>query len=361
LTKTSKIFVVLLPLAILAGGFYFATNQKTSDTTKSVGVTDQITPGSIESSQSPQAAPRNPLATKAETPSDSSNQVRDQTSLSSQQIADSITPASASSDSTQTISRSTNTTQVSDDLALKVDRYTDNEFRRMETRLSTDTALRMQLLEEFRNYPDSNRAKQIAALLGPFDDPEIIETASMLVYSGDSNSQRMGLELLSRMQPHSDDARNIAIDLLSSVDDAATLVSTMNVLAIPAKDANAEQRQLLADNTYNLSNHRDPRVRSHSLSIMSRWQKNAPNTVTAIERGLTDPEAAVRSSAVYASENMTSASPALINNLLTIAENIDEKRTVRSAAVRAISTMTLDSTQMRRFRIARANISRRGQ
>jgi len=94
---------------------------------------------------------------------------------------------------------------------------------------------------------------------------------------------------------------------------------------------------------------------------MSRWQQNSATTVAAIEKGLTDPEAAVRASAVYGSNNMTSPSNALIDNLLSIAENTEEKRTVRSAAARALGKMTLDSTQMRRFRIARARINRRDQ
>jgi len=360
LTKTSKTIAVILPLAILAGGFYFANKQSTSDPSQSTDVsTLQDQSGSIEPTQKPHNSIHNPLATKTvEHSASSTTEPNGDLALQTNNQSANQTASVSTPEPSPVL---TDNTQSSDDLAQKADRYNDSEFRRMEARLSSDAALRMQLLEEFRNYPGSDRAKQIAALLGPFDDPEIIETASMLVYSGDPDSQKMGLELLSRMQPHNDEARNIAIDLLSSVDDPATLVSTMNVLAIPTDDANAEQRQLLADNTNSLSNHRDPRVRSHSLSIMSRWQQNSATTVAAIEKGLTDPEAAVRASAVYGSNNMTSPSEALIDNLLSIAENTDEKRTVRSAAARALGKMTLSPTQMRRFRIARARINRRDQ
>jgi len=239
LTKLSKTIAAILPLAILAGGFYFANKQSTRTTSQTTDASNhQGQSGSIEPTHVPEASTHNPLAPKSEEHSASS--IAEPNSGPSLQSKTHTASQAALSNTPEAASELSDTAQSSDDLALKTERYNDNEFRRMEARLSTDVGLRMQLLEEFRNYPGSPRAKQIAALLGPFDDTEIIETASMLVYSGDPDSQRMGLELLSRMQPHSDDARNIAIDLLSSVDDPTTLVSTMNVLAIPAKDANAD-------------------------------------------------------------------------------------------------------------------------
>ena len=133
----------------------------------------------------------------------------------------------------------------------------------------------MQLLEEFRYNTDPARAKQLAALLGPYNDPAIVQTASELAYSGDHQSQLAGLDLLARVQPRNDEARDVAIDLLGSGNDPTLLVATMNVLAVPARTATASQRQLLNDNLANLAKHYDPKVRGQSLSLLGRWDKNS--------------------------------------------------------------------------------------
>ena len=238
-------------------------------------------------------------------------------------------------------------------------RLTDDEFKDLEALISNDKGLRMDLLDEFRYNTDPERAKQLAALLGPHNDPEIVQTAAELVYSGDPNSKTAGLDLLNRVQPHSSEAREIAIDLLSAETDPEFLVSTLNVLATPVEAANESQRQLLTDNLNNLSNHHDAIVRSHSLSLMGRWDKNSPASRESLTRGLSDTNAKVRSSAVYAITNIQNPDEYMVEGLLNIAEDTDIKKPTRYAALQALSKMNLNGTPVRRYNLAKRNISRR--
>jgi len=246
-----------------------------------------------------------------------------------------------------------------DAASVAVEPLTDEEFLRLEQQIKTDRQLRMQLLDEFRYNTDPARAKQLAALLGPYDDPAIVQTASELAYSGNLQSQIAGLDLLARVQTRNDEARNVAIDLLSSGNDPTLLVATMNVLATPARAATPDQRQLLNDNLGNLANHYDPKVRGQSLALIGRWDKNSAVARESLSRGLTDSDAAVRSRAAFAIKNIRNPDANMITGLLSLAENTDDKKSARFAALSALEKMQLTGINLRRYNLAKRNINRR--
>jgi len=330
-----RLLLLTLPLAILACGWFFI--QTKNSTTPPLSRDSAPTENSTLTTS-------NPLAPVEETDIATA-------------IVNDITPA------TENPGPLTPTQQNAPDVdvtTLAVDqRLTDEEFKRLEALISKDKGLRLELLDEFRYNTDPERAKQLAALLGPYNDPEIVQTAAELVYSGDPNSKTAGLDLLNRVQPHSNDARDIAIDLLSVENDPEFLVSTLNVLATPARGANVNQRQLLTDNLNNLSSHFDPRVRSHSLSLMGRWDKNSPPSRESLTRGLSDTDSKVRSSAVYAITNIQNPDTYMIEGLLNIAEDTNTGKPTRYAALQALSQMNLNGVPMRRYNNVKRNISRR--
>jgi len=303
-----KSLLALLPLAIVAGGWYFVQNKKTGSsdadlTVSSSPATDAIRDDSI--------------------PDDS---VTDNPNRSSSQPTDSNTAGAVGSPGV-------------DAASVAVVPLSDEEFLRLKRQLK--------------------RAKQLAALLGPYDDPAIVQTASELAYSGDLQSQIAGLNLLARVQPRNDEARNVAIDLLSSGSEPVLLVATMNVLATPARTATVDQRQLLNDNLSNLANHYDPKVRAQSLSLLGRWDKNSPVARESLSRGLTDSDPAVRSGAAFAIKNIRNPDASMISGLLGIAENTEEKKSARYAALSALEKMQLTGTPLRRYGIAKRNVNRR--
>jgi len=346
-----KLLFVVLPLAILAGGWYFLQSQKAADSPAPSLSLDSgnSTPAAINSELA-----SNPASQTTPTPQDNNSDV-------ATAIVTDISESNSTRDVFVPEQRSDQQEKIDVTTIAIDDRLTDEEFERLEALIRRDKGLRMQLLEEFRYNTDSARAKQLAALLGPYNDPEILQTASELVYSGDPESMKAGLDLLSRIQPRSSEARDIAIDLLSSENNPDLLVSTMNVLATPARTADPSQRQLLADNLNNLSNHYDPIVRSHSLSLVGRWDKNSPSSRESLTRGLNDTDPTVRSSAAFAIRNIQNPDDNMIDGLLNIAEDTTIKKSTRYAALEALAQMNLSSTTLRRYNLTKSNINRRVQ
>ncbi len=351
-----KSLLLLLPLAILVGGWYFVQSKNNNSPNQKTTAGAPATTAPVALSPVTDA-PDNPVATE-----------KDDASI----IVDAITngpvndPATSnenessgqSATSTDNYESINNTSRV-DAASVAVNPLSDEEFLQLEQQIKTDRKLRLQLLEEFRYNTDPARAKQLAALLGPYNDPAIVQTASELAYSGDYQSQIAGLDLLARVQPRNDEARNVAIDLLSSGNDPTLLVATMNVLAIPAGTATASQRQLLNDNLANLANHYDPIVRGQSLSLLGRWDKNSAIARESLSSGLTDSDPAVRSRAAFAIKNISNPNADMISGLLSIAENTDNKKSARYAALSALDNMQLTGTSLRRYTIAKRNINQR--
>ena len=332
-----RILLLIIPFALLASGWFFIHTKKVKSQIPSLSQDFDHTGNSdLKENNSPAPAKKTDIATT----------IADDINSSTEK------PLPAAPDQ-QPNTKIDATTIAADQ------RLTDEEFEQLELLLRNDKALRLELLEEFRLNANPERAKQLAALLGPHNDPEILQTASALVYSGDPISKTAGLDLLRRIQPRSTDARNIAIDLLSVETDPAFLVSTMNVLATPATSAGEGQRQLLADNLNNLSNHYDPRVRSHSLSLMGRWDKNSLTSRDSLTRGLSDTDPGVRSSAAYAIRNIQNPDDNMIDGLLNIAEDADTKKSTRYAALEALDKMSLSGISIRRYNLAKRNVNRR--
>ena len=349
-----KSLVLLLPLAILAGGWYFLQSQSLDSSNPDSTATAPAE--AVSPSATSPFATDNPVATE-----------KDDASI----IVDAIPTDPAPDDSnTNNANESSSQPAIDNNVAtinstgvdaasVAVEPLTDEEFLRLEQQIKTDRQLRMQLLEEFRYNTDPARAKQLAALLGPYDDPAIVQTASELAYSGDLQSQIAGLDLLARVQTRNDEARNVAIDLLSSGNDPTLLVATMNVLATPARAATPGQRQLLNDNLGNLANHYDPKVRGQSLALIGRWDKNSAVARESLSRGLTDSDAAVRSRAAFAIKNIRNPDADMITGLLALAENTDDKKSARFAALSALEKMQLTGINLRRYNLAKRNINRR--
>ncbi len=350
-----KTLLVLLPLAILAGGWYFGLHEN-SDSHELIPTESSPTlsnSGNDHTTSNEATAANNPLETK-----------KDDAALIAESIESDSTDTSASQLESEQLNNANTSLSAADNIepsSVAVEPLTDEEFIRLEEQLKTDRQLRLSLLEEFRYTIDPARAKQLAALLGPYNDPEILQVASELAYSGDLQSRIAGLDLLRRIQPRSDEARNIAIELLSSGDDTQMLVATMNVLATPpSRRANDAQLQSLNDNLNNLSNHYDATVRSQSMALLGRWDKNSMVAREALSRGLNDPDPAVRSSAAFAINNISNPDDDMIAGLLSIAENTTEIKPTRFAALRALGSMQLSATQQRRYEVAKRSANRRG-
>jgi len=331
----------MLPLALLASGWYFKQHiDQTSSDTATIPVAAANTD------------PSDPAETHTDATSGSSeNTIVTDTS----QQATTSSQASPGNSNTQD-SRSANRSSNSSAHAVGVDPLSDQDYAALLKRLRQEPEFLASLLEEYRLNTDPVRAKRLATLFGDLRNPEIVQTAATLVYSGNPDSQRMGLDLLSRLQPHDDEARSIAMDLLASETDPGLLVATLNVFATPAAGASTDHRELLLDNLNLLATHQHPLVRSHSISLIGRWGDGTDSN--HLIAGLTDTSSVVRARSASALKKAVNPGTSVISGLLAVAEDSSEIKTTRQSALYSLQNMPMDDEARRRYEQAVIQVRR---
>ncbi len=231
------------------------------------------------------------------------------------------------------------TSQPVDISALGRSALGDQEFLAFAEHFRNDPAQLQQLIDEFRQETDPTRKAALSKLLGEIGGADVTLAASELVFSGDPESRRIGLELLQAVQPGNAEARNIASTLLATEVEPGVLVDTLTTLARPGT-VDDGTRQYLSDQIAFLADHDSEKVRSVSLNILSRWNKNGQYT-EVIRGGLTDDAAVVRESAAYALVGHKNVNQTLIDSLLSVAINDQELEQARRGAVLALKGMPI--------------------
>lgn len=225
----------------------------------------------------------------------------------------------------------------------------DADFEALVARLKTDPVLHAQLIDEFRQELDAGRRAELARLLGEVGGAEATQLASELIFSGDDQSRKLGLQMLRQVQPDSVEARNIASGLLANEVEPKVLMSTLTVLANPGT-VDKDSRALLSDQVALLATHQSAGVRGISLDILSRWSTDGRDTPVLLN-GLQDPEPRVRESAAYALVGHEDASVTVTQSLLLVVRNTDEQSATRRAALLALRSFSLDEAQLGELRI----------
>ncbi len=333
----SKALLLVLPLALVAGGWLFLQRD-------SQPLNTAPTPLSAEPTQSDSSVLEERLNNEPASPSTTA-------------VTTNLQPAESLKNDLQADHLQANDTTAVDPYNVGLEPLSDQEYAALQSQLHSDSGLLLSLLEEFRYNTNPKRALQLAALLGEHNRPEVIDVAAELAYSGDPASQKIGLDLLSRLQPNNDRARDIAIDLLGSENNPELLVSTMNVLATPARKASATQRDTLLANITLLSSHNDYNVRSHSVALIGRWNKDTGKDT--LVSALSDSHPQVRARAASALRGVSNPDYSVINGLLTIAENTTEEKTTRQSALYSLKEMPLSSADQQRFNLAQTNVRQR--
>ena len=220
---------------------------------------------------------------------------------------------------------------------------TDEEYLTLSERFRNDPALLQQLIDEFRQETDPSRKASLSKLLGEIGGADVTLAASELVFSGDPESRRIGLELLQAVQPGNAEARDIASTLLATEVEPGVLVDTLTTLARPGS-VDDGARQYLSEQIAFLADHDSEKVRSVSLNILSRWNKNGQYT-EVIRGGLTDEAPVVRESAAYALVGHKNISQTLVDSLLAVATNDQELEQARRGAVLALKGMPISDIE----------------
>ena len=235
--------------------------------------------------------------------------------------------------------------------------WSDAEFDRLTALLKKHPEMIEQLALEFRINTDPQRSKRLAMLLGQFDNPIIAEVGAELAFSGDPVSQKTGLRLLGRLQPHSPRARETVADLLSVESNPEVLVSALNAMAKPARTSEAEQKDLL-DRFSRLAKNNDPVVRSHSMAIISRWARDI-NMNEILLQGLDDSDPKVRETAAFSLIKTRHMSEEVKNGLLAKIEDSNERKRTREAALYALQRFDLNPDEQARYAKSHEDIQKK--
>lgn len=223
----------------------------------------------------------------------------------------------------------------------------DAEFEQLAARLRANPALLQQLIDEFRQEVDTTRRDELSRLLGEVGGSAVTLTASELIYSGDAESRRIGLELLQRVQPGNAEARDIASSLLATEVEPDVLVGTLTTLARPGA-VDDDSRDFLTEQVAFLTTHDDATVRGISLNILSRWSTDNRYTPVLLD-GLKDQVNVVRESAAYALVGHEDASDSVIAALFAVATDPSEHKQARRGSILALRGMEISEEQRQRL------------
>lgn len=218
----------------------------------------------------------------------------------------------------------------------------DQTFEQLVVLLRQSPDLLLRLVDEFRQETDPVRRDELARLLGEVGGEQVTLAASELIYSGDADSRRLGLELLQQVQPGNTHAQDIVSSLLATEIEPDVLVNTLTTLAVPGAVGDVS-RQFLSDQVAYLARHADVSVRSISLSVLSRWNQADQYTAVIVD-GLADNSPRVRESAAYSLVGYTGADENVIDSLLSIALDSGEQPRTRRGAILALKGMSIPSS-----------------
>ena len=213
----------------------------------------------------------------------------------------------------------------------------DEEFLALVVRLRNDPLLLNDLLNELRAETDPERIKRLTAILGETATADVLPVAEELVYSADESTRKTGLALLNRIARNNPEAYDIANSILGSEADPQVLVSTINVMATPS-NASAETKATAIAQIIPLAEHESAAVRRHSVSVLPRLT-NDESLAPILYNALSDVDTNVREAAAYAFASYPFQPPEAVERLLELAENPDEAKGVRRAAMLALQNL----------------------
>lgn len=224
---------------------------------------------------------------------------------------------------------------------------TDTDFRNLAERLNADPDFLQAVINEFRLETDTNRLRRLAQLLGDVNAPEVTALASEMIFSGDPDSRKVGLQLLKYVQPGNSEAQALVSGLLTTEFEPDVLVDTLTALSVPGTVDN-DTRVGMSEQVALLTTHPDPGVRRNSIEILSRWTEDPAHT-PIILNGLQDEDRFVRQTSAYALVGHEDESYEVIQSLMAVASNTDEVVRVRRGSILALKGMAIDDATRERL------------
>jgi HEAT repeats len=215
-------------------------------------------------------------------------------------------------------------------------------------------------IEQFRNSLGSPEGAQLGAMLGTFNDPEIVQLARELQTSGSRNAQLAGLELAARLQVGDAGLRAQALNLLGQSSNDRDIAAAALYALKREPTAPAEQTAIV-DGLLKSVGHADAEVRRRSAIALADWAQDGPS-LTPVVRALNDVSVDVRAGAAFALGRSRFVAPQAEQQLVARVSDEREDWTVRDLAWRALNQYPLSESgyaAYQRFASLRAGVTER--
>lgn len=195
-------------------------------------------------------------------------------------------------------------------------------------------------LRELEQQAGSERAAELAAVLGMIADADIEARALAMARNGNLDQKLLGLELLDRLNIENPDTRQGVVDILRSEQRSEILAAALYALhpAVVAPAQASEVRAALRP----LAGHAEVELRRRGLVALARWSSSSAD-LEPVVAGLADSSVDVRAGAAFALGQAPVKDGAARAALSATLADPDEDWVVRELAWHSLSSFPQDA------------------
>lgn len=201
-------------------------------------------------------------------------------------------------------------------LQLGYQKLSEDDSNRLVAELASNKQWLLSLLQEYRLTTDTRIATRLANLLQRIDSDHIVTLGADMATAEHPQTRLAGFDLLRGQQVYGPEAIEIILNLLSLESDPSIILSALNALAAP-EPARSDQRMRAIEYFKTISTHLDPRLRYHSLGLLSRWGEQQ-NLNRHYLHALSDPDERVRTIALLSLITTEHPNQQVVDGLMSV-------------------------------------------
>ncbi len=205
-------------------------------------------------------------------------------------------------------------------------------------------------LDELAQTAGSEKAAELAVVLGLLPDPEVEARALALARTGNRDQRLLGLELLDRLNIENPETRAGVVEILRNEQDNEVLGAAVYALH-PGVSSPADAREVRAVLSP-LTGASDAELRRRSVIALAEWAHEAGDLDTVLT-GLRDPSPDVRAGAAFALSQTVVWTPASRAALAARVGDPDEDWTVREQAWYSLAPLPQDQASYEAYQAFR--------
>jgi hypothetical protein len=215
-----------------------------------------------------------------------------------------------------------------------------------------DPAVMKQLMQGYDKQTNSQTRQLIVSLLSSVEKPEVLAFSKRLSLSSDMDERKDGFAMLQNRSGDSPEVRAIILQGLSGEKTPEVIMLALGALKPPGSDGNNPSQTnmqvpdaaAIVAQLQKLSTNADADIRLQSILQLAEWDKSG-SSQAQWSQALRDQSPQVRQAAVTAIAQSGIQSEAVKAALLGVANNPEENKDVRGAALQVLERFTLSKEE----------------